>query len=94
MPIPLPEPLPNPCLKIDFPPPPQLPGDLTIGIPIPPLPDLDLALCCKLPPLPDFIPAIALPPAVFNPAVVTIINNAIVEMFAFFDQAQFDCPLE
>lgn len=92
MPIPLPPPLPNPCLEIDFPDPPQLPDGITLGIPIPPLPDLDLALCCKLPPLPDFIPP--LPIVTLNPAIIQAINLAISGLFGFFDGQQFECPLE
>ncbi len=93
MPIPLPEPLPNPCLAFDFPTIEPLPDPLTIGIPIPDI-SLDLDLCCKLPNIADFIPPIALPPGIFSPAIVATINSAIVSMFAFFDAQQFNCPLE
>lgn len=83
-----------PCIKLPTLPIPTLPPGFSFGPPpLPPLPSLP-GLCCKLPPFatPPLLPPI--PPVVFNPAVIAIINGAIQAIQAFEDQLQVPCPRE
>jgi hypothetical protein len=91
-PIPAVPPLPIPCLGLPPLPIPTLPTPFTIGLPLP-IPSFNAALCCKI--LPFTIPPIPpLPTGTINPAIITVINEALGAITAYFDQFQFSCPLE
>jgi hypothetical protein len=83
-----------PCLPITLPSIPTIPSPLTLGIGLPSA-SFDPKLCCKLLPFPIVTPPIPLPPGVFNPAVVAVINAQLSALTAtYFNLLPLKCPRE
>jgi hypothetical protein len=81
------------CLPIPSIPVPELPAPLTIA-PSFPGQSFDPELCCKVLDLPLTIPPIGILATLLNPAVNTVIANAIKSVQDYLDKLPHDCPKE